>query len=252
MRYWNLIKNISNWWLHIQQKFRLTDADPLLFKTRTGIVVEVPRRLLHEFKEIFLEEAYVGPFGFRLEKQPTILDIGANAGFFSLFAASRYPGAALVAFEPIPVNFAQLERNRELNRAVRMTCFQKAVFDFTGEISLTIDPRDSFTTAATIIKHHDRRNASIQVPSISLDDLIEDLDVDGCDFLKMDCEGSEYEILLNSSFSSLRRIRQLAVETHRGADPSHSIATLRAHLETSGFETVADGSMLFARRLSAD
>lgn len=52
IRYFHLFRNISKWWLHFAVKLSLTDADPLLFKTRNNVLIQVPRRLLHEFKEI--------------------------------------------------------------------------------------------------------------------------------------------------------------------------------------------------------
>lgn len=57
-RYLNLIKNISNWPLHFKVKFGISDDDPLLFIARNNIKFEVPKRLHHEFKEIFMENAY--------------------------------------------------------------------------------------------------------------------------------------------------------------------------------------------------
>jgi hypothetical protein len=93
MRYLLLFRNISNWFLHFAVKFSLTDAEPLLFKTRNNILVEVPRRLLHEFEEIFMEECYTKFLKKGIPGSPTILDIGANAGFLSLFATSRFPKA---------------------------------------------------------------------------------------------------------------------------------------------------------------
>ncbi len=49
MRYVNLVKYFSGWWLYPMAKFGLTNADPLIFKTRKGIQMEVPRSLLHTF-----------------------------------------------------------------------------------------------------------------------------------------------------------------------------------------------------------
>ena len=43
------------------------------------------------------------------------IDIGANAGYFTLFAASCFADARVFSFEPVPVNYAQLERHRNLN-----------------------------------------------------------------------------------------------------------------------------------------
>jgi hypothetical protein len=57
MRYFNLIKNLKNWWIYFfAVKFGIMERDPLLFFNRKGILIQVPRRLIHTFKEIFMEE----------------------------------------------------------------------------------------------------------------------------------------------------------------------------------------------------
>lgn len=82
MRYIRFFRNLFNWWLHFAVKFGLTSKDPLIFRTWNNIIIEVPRRLLHEFKEIFMEDSYMRGMGLRLPDSPTVIDIGANAGFF--------------------------------------------------------------------------------------------------------------------------------------------------------------------------
>ncbi|MBE9547030.1 MAG: hypothetical protein IMF10_06010 [Proteobacteria bacterium] len=57
-RYFNLLRNLSNWWLYLAVKFGLSGVDPILFRTRKHVLVEVPRRLLQTFKEIFMDECY--------------------------------------------------------------------------------------------------------------------------------------------------------------------------------------------------
>jgi len=161
MRYLRLFRNLSNWYLYLAVKFSFTDSEPLLFRARNRILIEVPRRLLHEFKEIFMEECYTRGLGIPVPDCPTIIDIGANAGFFSLFAASRFCDARILSFEPIASNFRQLGRNRDLNRACNMSCFNQAVFGHNGEISLTYSQEDGFTTSATILgKSRDDDNGS--------------------------------------------------------------------------------------------
>ena len=138
MRYLHLFRNISNWSLYLAVKFSLTSVDPPLFRTRNNILIEAPRRLLHEFKEIFMEECYMRGLGLDIPDSPTIIDIGANAGFFSLFAASRFPGARIFSYEPIEGNFRQLQRNRDLNRSWEIPQgrynYSGALYNIAGDI----------------------------------------------------------------------------------------------------------------------
>ena len=237
MRYIRLIRNLSNWWLHFAVKLGLTEKDPLIFRTWRGIVIEVPRRLLHEFKEIFMEETYTRELALKVPENPTIIDIGANAGFFSLFAAFRYPGSKILAFEPIPANFKQLKRNKELNKNVQMECLQKAVFSHSGTVSLSYDPNDSFTTSASVIQGSDPRNNTIKVPCLTLPEIFDEYRLDQCDLLKMDCEGAEYEILYNCPGSYLRRISQMALEVHGGNESNQNMSSLIDFLKSNDYKT---------------
>lgn len=237
MRYLHLIRNLSNWWLYLAVKWRLIKRDPLVFTTRSGVSVEVPLRLLQTFKEIFMEECYMRGMGRAIPPGPLVIDIGANAGFFSLFAASRFPEATLFAFEPIPSNFKQLQRNRQLNPACHITCRQEAVAGVSGSVSLSFDPDDAFTTSASIFGIARQELKTIQVPAVTLAEIFLFHGIERCDLLKMDCEGAEYDILYGCPADVLSRIDQMALEVHGGRDPRHNIQALDAYLNEQGFHT---------------
>ncbi|MBW2200946.1 MAG: FkbM family methyltransferase [Deltaproteobacteria bacterium] len=223
-------------------------SDPLIFRIRNNIVMEVPIRLLHVFKEIFMEECYTRRLAFRLPDRPTIIDIGANAGFFSLFAASRFSGATIIAFEPIAVNFKQLQRNRNLNKNACIFCRQMAVYGHSGEVLLTFDPDDSFTTAASVIGKENRQKGTVKVASVTLADIFDEYQLERCDFLKMDCEGSEYDILYNCPDKYLHRVIQMALEVHQGTETNHNIESLAHYLNSHDFRTYRSGHMLYVSR----
>lgn len=237
MRYIRLFSNLSNWWLHFAVKLGLTKSDPLVFRTRSNIVVEVPRRLLHEFKEIFMEGSYTRGLELSVGDRPTIIDIGANAGFFTLFAASRYFGAKILSYEPISSNFNQLKRNKELNENVQIMCFKKAVCGHSGEVSLNLDSGDSFTTSASIFGNSASQRKTVQVPCVTLPDIFDEHRLQQCDLLKMDCEGAEYEILYNCPADTLSKVAQMAVEVHGGSGPNQNIVSLENYLNSVDFKT---------------
>ncbi len=248
MRYYRLIKNLSNWWLHIAVKMGASKADPMVFKTRSGLVVEVPRRLKHEFKEIFMEDAYLTGLENELQENPIIVDIGANAGFFTIFAASVFKGARVLAYEPIPSNFAQLKRNKDVNPDADITVFNEAVSGSTGFITLAYDPEDSFTTSASIIERNDGQDGRIEVPSIDITGLFEKMGIEKCDLIKIDCEGAEYEILYSCPDDTLNKIDQAAIEVHRGTEKGQDMESLKAYMESKGFKTRACDNMLWTWR----
>jgi FkbM family methyltransferase len=248
MRYWNLIRNLSNWWLHFAVKFRLSEADPLIFRARNGITIEAPRRLLHEFKEIFLENAYVSGFKTPLPRNPTIIDVGANAGFFTLFAAALFPKARIYSFEPVPENFQQLLRNRARNRQVDISCFPMAVCGYDGEIFLNFELEDNFTTAATIVRGPEAGGKGLTVPCVSLATIFQKNSLDTCDLLKLDCEGAEFDILYRCPPEAMAKVQRLAMEVHAGREEGHTMEALTVWLGNQGFAVRHRKQMLWAWR----
>jgi FkbM family methyltransferase len=237
MRYLNLIKNIENWWLYLAVKFGLNRTEPLLFRARRGITMEVPRRLLQTFKEIFMDECYMRGLAHGMPPSPVIIDVGANAGYFTFYCASRFPEARIVAFEPMPANFRLLDANRRLNPAKSIDCVRMAVMGSPGMVGMSYDPGDSYTTGATVLKGSLGGGDVVQVPGVSLPEVFERWRLGRCDLIKMDCEGAEYDILYNTPRSCLAKIGQIALEVHKGPEPGQSIDALSSYLLKQGFNT---------------
>ena len=237
MRYYNLLRNISNWPLYLAVKFGLARLDPLLFSTRRGVRIEVPRRLLQTFKEIFMNECYLKDMRFPLPANPTIIDVGANAGYFSLFALSRFRGARVFSFEPILANFRLLERNRDMNPGLPWLCMQKAVAGQPGDLDLAFDGGDDFTTSATVMDGDAGQKDRISVSAVTIPEVLAGNDLERCDLLKMDCEGAEYDIIYRCPPEVLGRIERIAMEVHGGAGADQNIDALEAFLRKVGFIT---------------
>ncbi len=163
-----------------------------------------------------------------------VLDIGANIGAFSLFAAHR--GARVYAYEPTPGTYARLRKNIELNNVTqRVTALQNAVAGNAGKRELFLHPAVSgANTIAPYREHLDfvESGKGVLVEAVTLDDVFKANGIGQCDFLKLDCEGAEFEILRAASRETLARIRHIAMEYHR--DP----AELRRILRAAGFEVV--------------
>lgn len=237
MRYYNLYKNFKNWWLYLSYKYGLTEVEPLIFETRNGVIVEVPLRLLQTFKEIFMDECYLAGLERSIVPGATIIDIGANVGYFSLFAVSNFSAGRVLAYEPIPVNFAQLQQHGKLNNNNNLLCFPQAVAGAAGEITLLLDPKDSFTTSATVFAQAKTNGSLLRVSCTTLPDIMDNNNIEKCDLLKMDCEGAEYDIFYNCPSPYLKRIDQIAMEVHQGEKENQNIEALIDFFHEQGFAT---------------
>lgn len=129
------------------------------------------------------------------------IDVGANAGLYSLFAGSL--GARVIALEPSSDSFSALERNIALNDS-DITGLRKAVGETPGRFALTVG-RDAMNSLAATA------GADFEmVDVVTLDDVIGDQTVAG---MKIDIEGFEYQALRGAE-RALRshRIRAIQME----------------------------------------
>ena len=188
------------------------------------------------FYEVWDKKDYDIP-GFSLARNMTVVDIGANQGFFTLYAASK--GATVYAFEPCSENFEMLKWNvlkNEVQDRVRMV--NAAVTGKDGEVEFFVglDGSGNIMSGTASTRNEDRGGRGVEArsaKSVTLDSLLSDLQIDRCDFLKMDCEGAEYEILAGASQESFRKIARISVECHE-----NRMQEAAAILENAGFRIV--------------
>jgi len=88
-----------------------------------------------------------------------------------------------------------------------------------------------------------------RVQTISIEDIIEKEGLPRVDFLKLDCEGAEHDILRNMSPVTAAKIRCIAMETH-GLEGG-SFMDIPARLQELGFEVRMEhnGGYVYARRI---
>ncbi len=228
-----LIFKIRNWPAVVGLFLGFPVSRPLLVRLKRGCRFKVRTPMdVWIIKETCLDRDYERDHVV-IEDGWTVLDIGAGFGDFSICVARENPGAAVYAFEPLPESLARLDENLDLNNIRNVRRFPWAVGGRSGTLLLrTATGRSGqHTTTASIGK---AMGEAISVPSVTLDQIFADLGLERCDFLKIDCEGAEYEILFHASEQTLRRIRHVAMEYHDGVT-SYSHADLISFFENKGF-----------------
>jgi FkbM family methyltransferase len=172
--------------------------------------------------EVFVDRVYDIP-GLDLTKCRTILDLGANFGIWSLYAASQAPQAKLYCFEPSLHNFQTLERNLEENH-IRAVSYQMA---------LAGTCRTGFLDTGQKSVNHMLASQGEAVECIDLERLFALTGVNTFDFAKIDIEGAEVDILAHCTDDALRRFRAISMEWHR---PRAEMDGIVARLRAIGFE----------------
>ena len=129
----------------------------------------------------------------RLRDDMIFVDIGANIGGYSLFAAGIAGGRArILAVEPNPVVFERLTYNIRQNPFASIKAIDCAIADRDGEITLFLDPANQGETS---IRISDTGGDYLRVPAKSLRNVLIDEDYPRVDVLKIDIEGAEDVVL---------------------------------------------------------
>jgi len=162
-----------------------------------------------------------------------VIDVGGNLGVVSIYIARKHPGVRVILYEPVPDSHRLCLRNIEANGvADRVTAVAKAVTS--DGRPLTLAARRDFLGGASANYDGARVGGADHVQyaaeSITLDRLFAEHAITRCKLLKIDCEGSEHEILRAATV--LDRVEYLSGEFHinaRLAAQGHSLEGLRAH-----------------------
>lgn len=122
-------------------------------------------------------------------------DVGANIGFFTLLAAARLGHTGLVvALEPAPAAWQQLNHNLSLNPYRNIVPLPIAASDREGTATLYFTPQGA-DGGANLYGALPRQSGSVPVPTLPLDLLREREGLPYPHFLKVDVEGAEYATL---------------------------------------------------------
>jgi FkbM family methyltransferase len=126
------------------------------------------------------------------------LDVGANQGFFSLFAAQCLGSGLVVAFEPSAREFQRLTANIAGNRRLRIQARREALADYRGEATLLVaeDQYAGLNTIGAAFAYTTVNAARHEtVACRTLDDVVAELALNRCDVIKIDVEGAESSVL---------------------------------------------------------
>jgi FkbM family methyltransferase len=156
--------------------------------------------------------------------RPRIIDCGANIGMSVINFKTQHPDAVITAFEPDPNLFAALQKNVASFGFKDVTLQQKAVWIHNDSLQFNLEGG-----ASGRIAHTGDANLT-EVPTARLRDLL------GApvDFLKIDVEGSELE-LLEDCRDRLGNVGLLFVEYHSYADQPQRLDDLLRIVRDAGF-----------------
>lgn len=185
------------------------------------------------YREIFgPEDTYRRDVLTPIMRGATVVEIGAHKGFFTALAGTL--AARVIALEPDTENCAYLRRNVRLNDHGNVTVVQQAVSDRAGTKMFTVSGR----TAARHTffgSQFSGAGKNVEVQCTTLPALLRDHGVGRVGLLKLDCEGSEYDVLLGCDAETLDHVDAIVMEIHESDAIPHRQDELVGLLGRHGF-----------------
>lgn len=165
------------------------------------------------------------------------LDVGANIGWYSLHIARMVgPEGLVLAVEPGPDNFAILKENIKLNHLSNVMALNFAAWDRDANLDLILAKTCTGHTVKRAWANpakpgFPKRHITVRVPARRLDDVLKEQNVTRIDWVKIDVEGAEAEVLRGLRKTLIRFHPRILVESDRLED-------LTSILQPMGYQTL--------------
>ncbi len=163
-----------------------------------------------------------------------VADVGANIGAFTVIAGRLVgPSGRVFAFEPDPAIAERLRANVELNGLTNVVVHNCAVAGVTGEASFRRYAKSAWSSLSRAGQDRLPKGANdFTVPVMGARDMVR-VCGGSVDLLKVDCEGSEYDLFDALDVESARGVKRVTMEVHMV--PNRTPGTLARPLEALGF-----------------
>jgi FkbM family methyltransferase len=175
-----------------------------------------------------------------------VIDIGAHIGLYTIISSKQAGNTGkVVAIEADPDNFELLKRNIALNNLTNVLPLNYAVFSTKTKIKLYEQSASAKYNSVMLTRANTKNENYAEVNADTLDNILKQNGVNQVDWIKIDVEGAEFEVLKGSIETLSSKNMSLLVEIHNINDPSHYnnvIELLKHHNYEMTFEQLYEGS----------
>ena len=223
-------KKFKNWYLYPLIYLNIIKRDFVILKTNSGLKMKIRVKStdLMQLTTIWLTREYEAP-GFEIKENDTIIDVGGHIGLFMLYCEQFCRKGKIYCFEPALDNYRIFSDNVKLNNLENIHSFNMAVSKHGGNIPLYLN--DDASGHSIFLKNSN----STQVESVTLQKVFELNNIKKCNLLKLDCEGSEYEIINSLPDSYFSMIDKMIIEYHFAEKYPKLLTELTKKLELMSF-----------------
>jgi FkbM family methyltransferase len=166
------------------------------------------------------------------KKGDVVIDCGAYIGEFALYAAKAVlPGGTVVAFEPDPGIYRKLEANIKLNGLTNVIAVNKGVWSSEGSMKFIGNDKEGYSFMLS------PNPSAVDLPVTSMDRALADLGVRRVDFIKIDAEGAEIEVVRGAESTLKNNDAKLAIASYHMLGGNMTFVELEKILPGFGYRT---------------
>ena len=199
------------------------NTETILFGKK--IKINSPFWYLFGLKEIYFEKHY---FFESTNCVPYIIDCGSNIGLGIIFFKKMFPDAKIIGFEPDPAIYKLLEHNISVFGFENVEVYQKAVWVNNNAISFK---SDGAVGGSIRLLEKTNEYSLDKIEAVRLRDLLANSVID---FLKIDIEGAEFDVIKDCR-DVLKNANNIFIEYHSVVEKEQRIDELLNILKSTGF-----------------
>lgn len=182
--------------------------------------------------ELFLDHQYRFCDEVIKKARHCIIDIGGHLGFFSIMTSMLNPNVPIYTFEPHIDNYELLKANLKNNHVRNVQSKHLAVSDSVGQTDLHLS-RENLNHSLEFAIEPTGQTQTIQ--TTTLERIFEKNQIEKCNLLKLDCEGSEFKIIYSAPKTIFDKIDNIFLEYHDWIE-GESNDKLKSYLENLGYK----------------
>lgn len=175
-------------------------------------------------------------------------DCGANYGCVT-YLMSKMVGerGRIISFEPDPANYEMLRKNAEQLGLKNVTLVNKALWDKKTFLKFNAEGSLGGGLVTTVNRGQSMLKQQISIETTTLEEVMNDLQLQRLDFVKMDIEGAELEVLQSASNFLARRKTRLAVASEHLRDGQLTYGRVENILKGAGYEVATSDLAMLSR-----
>jgi len=175
---------------------------------------------------------------FKVENGDYVIDVGAGIGAFTLSVVNR--ASFIVAIEPAPNNIHKLHKNTKKLKNIMI--IEKAVSSVRGRatLHLALSP----VAHSLYIDANERyKYGSCVVEMDTLDNIVSSLEIEEIDFMKINVEGAEIEVLEGGK-ETIKKTKKMVICADHMRNGKRTVSYIKSFLELLGFSVIINSQYM--------